>query len=227
MSQPKSQLDTFRAWAGRASDVSYYLNAHHIDFHAWSIAHQARPLTSYAIASTGHAQARGIATEDAITLTVTWENIASGNRGTAVYTSSWIAPKSDVHSQQRFFYLGHHDEIQVDQAHRGYSLATDEAGYVSPNPLFMKYEPDAAGHFAGQSGYGYRSIEEFVLAANAIHQGAATPSDFRDKLALVSETSWVTAILEAGRRSLDDGGSVQQIRYDQRGAVTDIARLKR
>ncbi len=46
-------------------------------------------------------------------------------------------------------------------------------------------------------------------------------------MALVGETSWVTAILEAGRRSLDDDGSVHQIRYDQRGAVTDIARLNR
>jgi D-galacturonate reductase len=35
MSQPKVQLGTFRGWAGKASDISYYLNAHHVDFHAW------------------------------------------------------------------------------------------------------------------------------------------------------------------------------------------------
>ena len=33
MSQPKMQLETFKAWAGKASDISYYLNSHHIDFH--------------------------------------------------------------------------------------------------------------------------------------------------------------------------------------------------
>lgn len=33
MSQPKIQLQTFRAWAGISSDISYYLNSHHIDFH--------------------------------------------------------------------------------------------------------------------------------------------------------------------------------------------------
>ena len=33
----------------------------------------------------------------------------------AVYTSSWIAPKSDVHSQQRFFYQAHKGEVTVDQ----------------------------------------------------------------------------------------------------------------
>jgi D-galacturonate reductase len=35
MSQPKFQLDTFRAWAGKSSDISYYLNSHHIDVHCW------------------------------------------------------------------------------------------------------------------------------------------------------------------------------------------------
>jgi D-galacturonate reductase len=37
MSQPKFQLETFRAWAGLASDISYYLNSHHVDFHVWAM----------------------------------------------------------------------------------------------------------------------------------------------------------------------------------------------
>lgn len=31
MSQPKLQLETFKSWAGIDSDISYYLNSHHID----------------------------------------------------------------------------------------------------------------------------------------------------------------------------------------------------
>jgi len=222
MSQPKSQLDTFRAWAGRSSDISYYLNAHHIDFHVWSVAPGVRPRTVYAAASVGHAQARGIETEDTITLTATWENLASGNRGTAVYTSSWIAPQSDVHSQQRFFYVGHEGEIHVDQAHRGYSVARDNVGFTSPNPLFMKYEPAADGYFAGQHGYGYRSIEDFIRAAVALRKGGEMDGGVRDKLATIDETTWVTAILEAGRGSLDEGGSVQHMNYDSEGVIKDI-----
>lgn len=63
------------------------------------------------------------------------------NRGTAVYTSSWVAPKADVHSQQRFFYMGQKGEVNVDQAHRGYTVAKDGDGFRSVNPLFMKYTP--------------------------------------------------------------------------------------
>ena len=37
--------------------------------------------------------------------------------------------RSDVHSQQRWFYMGHHGEISVDQAHRGYTVATDAGSH--------------------------------------------------------------------------------------------------
>ncbi len=213
MSQPKSQLDTFRAWAGKSSDISYYLNAHHIDFNIWSVSKFARPRTVYASAATGWAEAGGIETEDTITLTVDWENFESGGKATAIYTSSWIAPRADVHSQQRFHYMGYKGEVTVDQAHRGYTLATDAAGYASANPLFMKYTPDADGYFSGQSGYGYRSIEAFVDAASAIRAGDATAESFAGKLATLQDTAVVTAILEGGRRSLDSG-SIFQIQYD-------------
>ena len=215
MSQPKSQLATFRAWAGKSSDISYYLNAHHVDFHAWSVSHVARPTSVYASSASGVAKQAGIETEDTITLTVSWQNRPSGNTGTAVYTSSWIAPQSDVHSQQRFFYMGHDGEITVDQAHRGYTVATDKHGFSSANPLFMKYEPDAAGFFAGQNGYGYRSIADFVAAAVAIKSGSKSACDYRGELATIDDTIWVTAILEAGRRSLDEGGRVIHFRYDK------------
>jgi len=222
MSQPKSQLDTFRAWAGKSSDISYYLNAHHIDFHAWSVQHTARPISVCAVGATGLAKEQGIETEDTITLIVTWEN-ETGNLGTAMYTSSWIAPKSDVHSQQRFFYMGHAGEVTVDQAHRGYTVATDDQGFASANPLFMKYSPAANGQFAGQDGYGYRSIADFVEAAVAIKSGPASPGDFRNKLATIDDTIWVTAILEAGRRSLDSGGAVVRFQYEdesKKGSIT-------
>jgi D-galacturonate reductase len=223
MSQPKSQLETFRSWAGKSSDISYYLNAHHIDFNVWSVAHIARPVFVTALASCGVARGQGVDAEDTITLGVQWENILSGTLASAFYTASWIAPKSDVHSQQRFYYLGQKGEVQIDQAHRGYTLATDAAGFSSPNPLFMKYTPDAQGYFSGQSGYGYRSIEAFVDAVSQVREGMATPDEFRGGLATVDDTILVTAILEAGRRSLDHGGLPQQIEYAGSGNVVALS----
>lgn len=130
MSQPKTQLSTFQSWAGRSSDISYYLNSHHVDFHEWVEGTFSRPVSVSAMASKGVASSiLGVDCEDTITLVVQWENLNAErgvSQGTAVYTSSWIAPRSDVHSQQRFFYMGQHGEITIDQAHRGYSMASDQ-----------------------------------------------------------------------------------------------------
>ncbi len=148
MSQPKKQLHTFKSWAGKSSDISYYLNSHHIDFHCWSLEGLARPIRVVGMKATGVATSEPWncheGTEDTITLTVQWMNNNSGNLGVAVYTSSWAAPKkAEVHSQQRFNYMGHKGEVRCDQAHRGYEYSHDDTGYATPNPLFMKYLPDS------------------------------------------------------------------------------------
>ena len=136
----------------------------------------------------------------------------------------------------------------------GYTMSTDEGGFAQLNPLYMKYTPGPSGHFAGQQGYGYRSIEEFVAAggwgltpvysafsiqvellcvlvtsqdisslrrsqdkcwngpcvaaAEEVNSGAATAADIsaRGVLATIDTTARVTAMLEAGRVSLDNGG---------------------
>lgn len=224
MSQPKKQLVTFKRWAGKSSDISYYLNSHHVDFHVWSLQGMARPVQVSATASTGVAcnAPYNIDTEDTITLTVQWENMSTGNLGTAIYTASWVAPTSDVHSQQRFFYMGHDGEIIIDQAHRGYSVATDASGYASANPLFMKYTPDADGYFVGQTGYGYRSIEAFVNAIRSVKAGDAAPADYDGRLATIGTTQMMTAILEAGRRSLDNDGKAYKIKYGEDGQPVSL-----
>jgi len=213
MSQPKHQLETFKAWAGKSSDISFYLNSHHIDFSEWALAGIARPVRVTATSSTGVARERGIDTEDSITLTVQWENLSDGTLGCAVYTSSWVAPKSDVHSQQRFFYMGTKGEINVDQAHRGCTLAVDGSPFGSVNPLFMKYTP-TNGYFSGQGSYGVRSFENFVDACRDVNAGKAIPGDYDDgSLATVHTTMQGTAILEAGRMSLDADGRPMDIIY--------------
>jgi len=217
MSQPKHQLETFRGWAGKSSDISYYLNSHHVDFSEWVLAGIARPTRVTAMASTGVAKAKGIDTEDSITLNVLWENLNDGTIGCGVYTSSWVAPKSDVHSQQRFFYMGTKGEINVDQAHRGCTVAQDGQSFASVNPLFMKYTP-TNGKFSGQDSYGVKSFEHFMDACRAVNAGEKKPKDYNDgSLATAHTTMQGTAILEAGRRSLDADGQPMDILYDDKG----------
>jgi len=219
MSQPKFQLDTFKAWAGKSSDISYYLNSHHIDIHCWAMDSRARPIRVVAMASNGIATGEPYnldpRTEDTITLLVQWQNLPSGNLGVATYTASWATPKTDVHTQQKFYYLGQKGEVSVDQAHRGYTASSDEAGYANVNPFYMKYSPDHAGRFNGQNGYGYQSIAAFVEAAGKLNKGEAKLEDFDVPLATARSTVTTTAILDAGRRSLDNGGRPVFVQYDE------------
>jgi D-galacturonate reductase len=39
----------------------------------------------------------------------------------------------------------------------------------------MKYSPSPSGHFDGQHGYGYISIEKFVQASREVNAGQTTP----------------------------------------------------
>jgi len=219
MTQPKAQLDTFAGWAGRSSDISYYLNSHHMDVHAWCVGRSARPERVVAFAARGAAEARlkpsdGRAIEDTITLVATWRN-ADGSAGVASYTASWIAPRADCHTQQYFHLMGHEGEIRADQGHRGYAMSTDADGFAQLNPLYMKYTPGPSGRFAGQNGYGYRSIEAFVEAAEDVNAGRRSVREIgeEDVLATIDTTARVTAMLEAGRMSLDANGRGVKILY--------------
>lgn len=110
--------------------------------------------------------------------------------------------------------MGTKGEITVDQAHRGACVSTDSNGYASINPLFMKYTP-TNGMFSGQGSYGVKSFENFVDACRQINAGNNKASDFDDgSLATVHTTMQGTAILEAGRKSLDMDGRPVDILYD-------------
>lgn len=164
MSQPKSQLETFKSWAGVDSDISYYLNSHHIDVCESMVTPLGYvPVKVSASASKGVATSLGCHenTEDTISLLVHWERPSEpGKHATGVYTASWTAPqKAGVHSNQYFHYLAANGEIRIDQAKRGYDVADDAAGQlVWYNPFYMRYAPDEDGNFNGQTGYGYDRI---------------------------------------------------------------------
>ncbi len=99
-------------------------------------------------------------------------------------------------------------EIRIDQAKRGYDVAADDQGQlVWYNPFYMKYAPDEDGNFNGQTGYGYISFQKFVDAVTKLREGKVTLEELDQRdLPTLANTIATTAILEAGRRSLDDGG---------------------
>ena len=109
-------------------------------------------------------------------------------------------------------------EVRINQAKRGYDLTTDDNGLTWYNPFYMKYAPDEEGNFNGQTGYGYISFEKFVDAVNALKEGKVTLEELDQRsLPTLANTVLTTAILEAGRRSLDEGRSVEIVKGGKKG----------
>ncbi|KAH8664001.1 hypothetical protein BX600DRAFT_288590 [Xylariales sp. PMI_506] len=216
MSQPKSQLETFKAWAGIDSDISYYLNSHHIDICDSMVSPQGFfPVKVSASAAKGIATGLGCdpITEDTITVLATWKKQSDPSKiATGVYTASWTAPqKAGVHSNQYFHYLAADGEVRINQAKRGYDVADDSAGQLMwYNPFYMKYAPDEEGNFNGQGGYGYVSFEKFVDGCNALNAGKVTLDELDARgLPTLKNTLATTAILHAGRISIDEDREVK------------------
>ena len=69
----------------------------------------------------------------------------------------------------------------------------------------MKYSPSESGHFDGQRGYGYISIEKFLDAARSVNAGLTKPAEYdQHGFPTIANTILTTAILNAGRISLDE-----------------------
>ena len=74
----------------------------------------------------------------------------------------------------------------------------------------MKYAPDEAGNFAGQSGYGYVSFEKFVDAVTDLKEGKVSLDELDKRpLPTMKNTIATGAILEAGRRSIDEKRAIE------------------
>lgn len=74
----------------------------------------------------------------------------------------------------------------------------------------MRYAPDEEGNFGGQTGYGYISFEKFIDAVTAVNEGRLTLDQLDARpLPTLKNTIATTAILNAGRVSLDEKRAVE------------------
>jgi D-galacturonate reductase len=84
----------------------------------------------------------------------------------------------------------------------------------------MNYAPDEEGHFGGQGGYGYVSIEKFIDYCQKRNDNEIEIDEIDSRhLPTIKNTVLVTAILEAGRRSLDQNKSIELAVVDGEWAI--------
>ncbi|KXN89867.1 hypothetical protein AN958_04871 [Leucoagaricus sp. SymC.cos] len=195
MSQPKSQLETFRAWAGKDSDISVYFSC------CW-------PSTQFHLNRAGRKIPTGTRLRKSQNCTIRHDapthlpsdTPKAGQQGKAWYNPFyWTAPlKAGIHTGQHWYYM-------AEKASPGYDVTVDDTGKAWYNPFYMKYSPSETGHFDGQRGYGYVSIEKFIDAVRSVNAGEIAAPEFdKHGFPTIRNTVLTTAILNAGRISLDE-----------------------
>jgi D-galacturonate reductase len=78
------------------------------------------------------------------------------------------------------------------------------------------------GYFAGQHGYGYRSFEAFIDAVAELNAKKIDMDTCDAKLATIGTTLQETAVLEAGRISLDNQCAMVEIVYENDTSLIPI-----
>ena len=79
-----------------------------------------------------------------------------------------------------------------------------------------------SGYFSGQHGYGYRSFEAFIDAVADLNAKKIDMDQCDRKLATIGTTLQETAVLEAGRLSLDHQSSMVELVYENDTSLIPI-----
>ena len=78
------------------------------------------------------------------------------------------------------------------------------------------------GYFSGQNGYGYRSFEAFIDAVADLNAKKIDMDTCDTQLATIGTTLQETAVLEAGRISLDNQSAMVELVYENETSTIPI-----
>ncbi len=88
--------------------------------------------------------------------------------------------------------------------------------------MFYFLNKKIIGYFAGQLGYGYRSFEAFIDAVAELNAKKIDMDKCDAKLPTIGTTFQETAVLEAGRISLDNQSAMVEIVYENDTSLIPI-----
>jgi D-galacturonate reductase len=100
-------------------------------------------------------------------------------------------------------------------SHRGLEYCYVDGGYSEPSPDYMQYVPNHLGPGERVVGYGYRSVEALVEAAQAVEADPANLAAIEQQgiVATAANSSYNELVTEAARLSLEYDGREVLIQY--------------
>jgi D-galacturonate reductase len=200
----------FRAWADR-TNIFQYLGVHYVDLIHFMTG--MLPLRVLARGTRGILEGLGINTYDSVHAMIEWAVPGSRELGLfSQFAVGWIDSKrSTAVSDQRYYIAGELGRIECDQTNRGLTLISNARGAEAINPYFSQFLADAHGK-ERFSGYGFQSIERFLLDVQALRAGTTTARELEHVRPSFADALVSTAAIEAVNRSL--AGDAEWIEVD-------------
>jgi predicted dehydrogenase len=196
-------LETFQNWASQ-TNIFQYLGVHYVDLIYFLTG--MTPVRVSAVGTRGVLDGHGIKTWDSIHATIVWRQGAANDEMVTQLAIGWVdPPATSALSDQRFLLVGSEGRMDLDQKDRGVTLVTADGGIEALNPYFSMILDDANGAAAFQ-GYGYKSIERYVLDVCDVMAKRVSPRSLDANRPSLRQALVSTAVVEAVNRSLLQGG---------------------
>ena len=190
---------TFSSWVER-TNIFQYLGVHYVDLIYFLTGFL--PQKVMAIGMNGGLVGRGISAFDAMQVTISWKHPESSQVLISNHTTNWIDPDTtSALSDQGYSVVGTIGRIDCDQKNRGVELVNSE-GIQQVNPYFSEYLPDPNGALRF-SGYGHKSISQFIEDVGAFIDGAVTLDHLDAHRPSFLQSLISTSVVEAANKSID------------------------
>lgn len=199
----------FQNWADR-TNIFQYLGVHYVDLIYFLTGYL--PAKAMAVGTFGVLKKMGIDTPDAIHAVIRWKDPSGeGNEFVSNFSTNWIDPNNTTAlSDQRIWLIGTGGRMECDQKDRGLEIVSQKKGIETINPYFAEYLPAPNGTMAF-SGYGYKSIKQFVVDVQDIMWGKISSDKLEENRPSFTQALVSTAVVETVNRSLEKNSSWENV----------------
>lgn len=199
----------FKSWAHK-TNIFQYLGVHYVDLIYFITG--ARPIEISVFGTKKKLIDLGIDTFDSVHVSSIWSNNNSKeNQFYVHFNLNWIDSRNTTAmSDQRISVIGTEGRIDCDQKNRGIYEVTNSNGAQSINPYFSQWIAADDGKLK-LNGYGYKSINGFIMDVNALLNSEVSLQDLNNNRPSFKECLVSTQFIEIVNELLYSGERTKKL----------------
>lgn len=206
----KVPTEIFREWSSK-TNILQYLGIHYIDLIHYLTGFMPSRVSAYGTKNI--LVKKSIDTYDSIHAFIEWTHPLDKNKSfLSVINANWIdANAGSAMSDQKIKFIGTEGRLECDQKDRGIELVNENSGVQLINPYFSEYLP-GNDQFMALNGYGFKSIERFVLDVLNLQKGVVSIEALNEQRPSFKSGSIATLVSDYANKSLANNNAWIEIK---------------